>query len=113
MSESQKDIIERLLKQKRKSKRDLANFLEISENSISRTLKNPKISLDKLYKIAEFLDVDIRDLIPSEDITSLKEPEGDYHSPDYDETLRNLSEALKSAVRTIEIMAENKNNKDQ
>jgi len=45
MSEFQKNIIDGLLKEKKKTKRDLAKLLDIKENSINRTLKNSNITI--------------------------------------------------------------------
>ena len=65
MSESQKNNIEKLLKQKNKSKRELAAFLDVHENGINRILDNRNISLKRLEEIAEFLAVDISVLLKS------------------------------------------------
>jgi DNA-binding Xre family transcriptional regulator len=63
MSEIQKNNFTQLLKEKGKSKRELANFLEIHENGINRMLSNPDIRLKRLEKIADFLDIDVSILI--------------------------------------------------
>ena len=65
MSESQKNNIENLLKQKNKSKRELAAFLDVHENGINRILNNRNISLKRLEDIAEFLGFDISVLLKS------------------------------------------------
>ena len=115
MSDLQKNIIENFLKEKKKTKRDLAKLLGIKENSINRTLKNSNISLSKLSKIADFLGVELNELLPKK---NLQEPENNanYHLINPDEmpnqlTLGNLSEALNRSSRTIEnlvkIIAEN------
>ena len=110
MSELQKNIIENLLKEKRKSKRDLAKFLDIKENSINRTLKNPNISISKLEKIAEFLGTEICDLLPRKISSSIQDPLGEYKlqtdEVNNQTTITNLSEILKINSRTIEMMAE-------
>ena len=105
MSELQKNIIENLLKEKRKTKRDLAKLLNIKENSINRTLKNSNISISKLGIIADFLEVDIIDLLPRK--ASLHESEGEYHRLNPLEatnqlTISSLSEALNRNSKTIE-----------
>jgi len=115
MSESQKNIIENILKERRKTKRELAKVLDIKENSINRTLKNPSISLLKLGTIADFLEVDIVDLLPKKE--TLHEPlEEEYQrmNPLDDSnqlTISNLSEALNRSSKTIDslvrIIAEN------
>ena len=111
MSELQKEIIEKLLKEKKKRKRDLAKYLNIKENSINRTLKNPNISISRLKKIAEFVGKEVRDLIPEEtSSSSTQEPTGEYrlqvNEMNEQATISNLSEILKINSRTIEIMAE-------
>ena len=111
MSELQKNIIENLLKENKKSKRELAKFLDIKENSINRTLKNPNISISKLKKIAEFLDVEINELFPKKISSALQDSSGEYKFDSKDTineqtTIDNLSEILKINSRTIEIMAE-------
>jgi transcriptional regulator with XRE-family HTH domain len=62
MSEKQKDIISKLLRQQGKSKRELAKFLDIHENGINRVLGSSTLGLDKLQQIANFLKLDIKDL---------------------------------------------------
>jgi len=115
MAELQKNIIERLLKEKGITKRELAKELGIKENSINRTLKNPKISLAKLAVIADMLEVDIQDLLPKKEL-SILEPEGEFRTLNpldvsTQMTISNLSEALKRNSNTIDnlvrIIAEN------
>ena len=105
MSDLQKNIIERFLKEQKKTKRDLANFLKIKENSINRTLKNPNISIRKLEKIAEFLDVEIQELLFENRVSEGSKNE--FKSTDIKEkenqmTISNLSEALNRSSKTIE-----------
>ena len=106
MSELQKNIIEGLLKEKKKTKRELAKLLGITENSINRTLKNPSISLLKLGTIADFLEVNVTDLLPKKE--PLHDPgEGEYRRIDPTDTtnqltINNLSEALSRSSKTIE-----------
>jgi len=115
MAELQKDIIERLLKEKGITKRELAKGLGIRENSINRALKNPKISISKLRIIANILKVEIQDLLPEEEL-SLLESEGEFRTLNPLEvanqlTISNLSEALKRSSKSIDnlvrIIAEN------
>jgi transcriptional regulator with XRE-family HTH domain len=105
MSDSQKNIIERILKEQKKTKRELANFLNIKENSINRTLKNPNISISKLKKIAGFLDIDMRELLFER--SEVEESKGEFKNADLKEkenqvTIGNLSEALNRSTKTIE-----------
>lgn len=109
MAESQKDIIERLLKERKRTKRELAVYLNISENSISRMLKNKNIALGKLEKIADFLEVNTIDLFPVKN--SLEDPKTAYLLASKamvvnENIVEKLSEALLSGNRTNEIMAE-------
>ena len=111
MTELQKNIIENLLKEKRKSKRDLAKFLDIKENSINRTLKNPNISISKLEKIAEFLEIEVNDLLSKKISSSVQDSLGKYklYTDEVNSqatTIANLSEILKINSRTIEMMAQ-------
>jgi len=105
MSDLQKNIIESLLKERKRTKRDLAKVLNIKENSINRTLKNSNISILKLGKIADFLDVTINDLLPKQD--SIQELTGEFQRFDPAETMNqltinNLSEALNRNSKTLE-----------
>ena len=107
MSESIKSTVENLLGEKRKSKRDLSKALNISENSVNRTLNNPKISLLKLQKAADFLEVDVIDLLPKKDKNSLLEPTEKFRHTDPADatdqlTINNLSDALNRSAKTIE-----------
>ncbi|MDR3340823.1 MAG: hypothetical protein LBT25_12175 [Candidatus Symbiothrix sp.] len=108
MSEYQKNIIDRLLKEKKKTKRNLADFLKIKENSINRMLKSPNISFLKLDQIAAFLEIDVMELLPKKNIT--EDASTTYFTNDITDTkdvmISNLSEAVRSNSRTIEIMAE-------
>lgn len=115
MVESQKNIIETLLKEKGKTKRELAKVLDISENSVNRTVKNPSISVLKMRIIADFLGVDIIDLLPKKE-TACEQSEDEFQrisSLDAANrlTISNLSEALNRNSKTIEnlvqIIAEN------
>jgi len=115
MAEEQKNIIESLLKEKGITKRELAKRLGIKENSINRTLKNPKISLAKLDVIANALEVEIYDLLPKRE-TIHDSSVGEFqrlHSSDASNQLavNTLSEALNRSSKTIDnlvrIIAEN------
>jgi transcriptional regulator with XRE-family HTH domain len=60
MSDTQKNTISKLLKEKGKTKRELAVFLDIHENGINRLIGNSKISMERLEQIAHFLDMDMK-----------------------------------------------------
>ena len=105
MSECQKNIIENLLREKRRTKRDLAKLLDIKENSINRTLKNSNISISKLGIIAEFLDVDIIELLPKKE--TLQDSEEAYQRINpFDASnqliINSLSEALNRSSKTVD-----------
>jgi transcriptional regulator with XRE-family HTH domain len=105
MSDSQKIIIENYLKEQKKTKRELAVFLKIKENSINRTLKNPNISIHKLERIAEFLGVEIHDLLLNK--KAVEESKSEFKSANLQEkenqvTIGNLSEALNRSAKVIE-----------
>jgi transcriptional regulator with XRE-family HTH domain len=105
MSDLQKNIIERILKEQKKTKRELANFLRIKENSINRTLKNPNISIRKLEKVAEFLGIEIQELLFDKNFG--EESNNAYRNANSKEnenqiTISNLSEALNRSTKTIE-----------
>jgi DNA-binding Xre family transcriptional regulator len=111
MSEKQKNIIEKLLKERKKTKRELARFMNIKENSINRILRNPNVSIRKLESIANFLELELGDLVQMKNAMPLEEPSGEYMvmpktSADDQSAIHNLSEAIKIHSRTIEIMAE-------
>jgi transcriptional regulator with XRE-family HTH domain len=105
MSDSQKIIIENYLKEQKKTKRELAGFLKIKENSINRTLKNPNISIHKLERVAEFLGVEIHDLLLNK--KAVEESKSEFKSANLQEkenqvTISNLSEALNRSAKVIE-----------
>ena len=109
MSELQKNIIENLLKEKRKTKRDLAKLLNIKENSVNRTLKNENISISKLGVIANFLEVDIADLLPKKEHVHNSGEEFIPTNPleaANQLTISNLSEALKRSSKSIESLVQ-------
>ena len=60
MTTYQKNMISRLLKEKGKTKRELAAFLDIHENGINRLIGNNKISMERLEQIARFLDMNVK-----------------------------------------------------
>jgi len=62
MTTYQKNVISRLLKEKGKTKRELAAFLDIHENGINRLIGNNKISMERLEQIARFLDMNVKAL---------------------------------------------------
>ena len=105
MSECQKNIIENLLKEKGKTKRELAKLLNIKENSMNRTLKNSNISISKLGIIARFLDVDIIDLLPKKEPLQDSGVEYQRINP-FDAsnqlTINSLSEALNRSTKTVD-----------
>ena len=109
MTDSPKNIIERILKENGKTKRELAKRLNISENSINRTINNPNISILKLGIIADFLEVEVNDLLPKND--SVKDPGEEYQRINpFDASnqlsINNLSEALKRNSKTIESLVQ-------
>ncbi|MDR2058287.1 MAG: helix-turn-helix transcriptional regulator [Dysgonamonadaceae bacterium] len=115
MPESQKNIIERLLKEKKKTKRELAKCLNIKENSINRTIKNPNISIRRLEKIAEFLEIKLSDILEMKNSSTMQEELAEYKLlKDITKNKLNgnpinvddLSELIKTQTRTIEMMAE-------
>lgn len=99
------DKIDVLLKEKRKTKRELAKRLNIKENSINRLLKSSNISLSKLAIIADFVGVDLVDLLPKkEPAYELEETYQETIPTDVTNqmTINNLSEALNRNSRTID-----------
>lgn len=57
-----------VLKEKRAGNKDLINFLEVKKSTVSRWVNNKQQPpLGTLNKIAEFLRVDIRDLLHPSD----------------------------------------------
>ena len=100
--ENQKEAIERMLRQKGKKKREMAAYLDITENSINRMLRNSNIGVGKLQKIADFLGVELIELLPS---TAFSE-ENCRLQPDQSvingNVVEKLSEALLASNRTNE-----------
>lgn len=60
--------VQEVLKQKGKTQKELAKFLNIREDSLSTALKTESIDIKKLARISIFLDVPISALIEDEDI---------------------------------------------
>lgn len=52
---------EKLLRERGKSKADLARFLDIDPANVNRTIKNDNISLSKIENICSFLDISVID----------------------------------------------------
>jgi DNA-binding Xre family transcriptional regulator len=108
MAEFQKNIVNRLLKEKNKNKEDLAKFLHVNKNSLNRMLKNPNISFLKLENIAKFLEIDVSELLSKKN--TLEDPAEEYYFPSSrskeDIAITNLSEVLKRNSHIMEIMAE-------
>jgi transcriptional regulator with XRE-family HTH domain len=105
MSDLQKPIIENYLKAQKKTKRELAEFLDIKENSINRTLKSPNLSIRKLRKMAEFFDVEIHDLLANKTIA--EESKNEFKSANLQEkesqaAISNLSEAMNRSTKVID-----------
>jgi transcriptional regulator with XRE-family HTH domain len=63
MPDFQKNTIARLLKEKGKTKRELAAFLNIHENGINRIISNKKLNMERLEQIARFLNMNIKTLV--------------------------------------------------
>lgn len=105
MSDSQKNIIERILKEQKKTKRALADFLGIKENSINRTLKNPNISIGKLEKIAGFLGIEVHELLLDRNAMEASKDEfktAGLKEKENQSPVGNLSEALNRSTKIIE-----------
>jgi len=106
MSEFQKNIIERHLKEKKKTKRELSVLLGIKENSVNRTISNPNISIPKLGILAKLLEVDLTEILT--DIgRSLQDSGAEYHrinplDASNQITINSLSEALNRSTKTVE-----------
>ncbi|MDL2322438.1 helix-turn-helix transcriptional regulator [Bacteroidales bacterium OttesenSCG-928-A17] len=102
--ESQKETIERLLKQKNKKKRELAAYMGITENSVNRMLRNKNIAMSKLRKIAEFLEVDFMDILSRE--TLIDSADSFYLQPHTvivsEDVVEKLADALLAGNRTNE-----------
>jgi len=123
MSEEQKNNIEKYLKEKGVTKRELANKLGIKENSVNRLLKNPRISVFKLETIANVLEVSVQDLLSknTEEMSheQIKSEDEFKKLNPIDSTkqlaINSLSEALNRNSKTIDklvdIIAENFPNK--
>ena len=54
--------VQELLKEKGVNQKDLAKHLDMREDSFSLSLKNETLNVEKLAKIAKYLDVPIHDL---------------------------------------------------
>ncbi|MCL1937770.1 MAG: helix-turn-helix domain-containing protein [Candidatus Azobacteroides sp.] len=114
MIEKQKDNIIKLLKEKGKSKRELAAHLGIHENGINRLLDNPNIGVKRLEQIADFLNTDISVFLKT--IYAFKNDDnapnelsddrvGDYEHPD--DFMVKLLEIIKGQKEISEIERKN------
>lgn len=119
MSVQQLNIINQILKEKKKRKKDLAAFLEIEPSSLNRSLKNPNISIQKLKQIASFLEVEESDLLS--DVAFSNDSSGSYPQLETEVNKKtNLSnweiliDSVNTQARTLEILAEaeNRNSKN-
>jgi DNA-binding Xre family transcriptional regulator len=112
MSDLQKNV-EKLLKENKKTKRELALFLGIKENSINRTLKSRNISISKIEKVADFLEIEVTDLIAKNHSLSVKDFSEEYHINSNDtltnRTIHNLSEAIMNNSLALQKMTETDN----
>ena len=109
MTTYQKNVISRLLKERGKTKRELAAFLDIHENGINRLIGNNKISMERLEQIAQFLDINLKVLFDkiypqsseaSEEVFKVK----DKACSEPEEIILLLSEIIKGqrAIKEIE-----------
>ena len=107
----QKNVISRLLKEKGKTKRELAAFLDIHENGINRLIGNNKISMERLEQIARFLDMNLKALFDkvypqSESVDGiLKVRDKPYNETE--EIILLLSEIIKGQKTIKEIEEDN------
>ncbi|MDR1526902.1 MAG: helix-turn-helix domain-containing protein [Dysgonamonadaceae bacterium] len=116
MSDFQKNIISRLLKENGKTKRELAVFLNIHENGINRLIGNNKISMERLDQIAQFLNMNIKVLFdkiyPQESKEPTEDPVFQVHDRKYSDTeeiILLLSDIIKGQKVIKEIEEKNAN----
>jgi len=106
MNETQKssgeillDKIERFLKERKKTKRDLSKALGIKENSFNRSITKSDIKYSKLEKIADFLEIDINKLLSPEKMDSIKDIDDGYKKTNPSENANQLAiNSLSSAL---------------
>jgi transcriptional regulator with XRE-family HTH domain len=121
MPETQKNIISQLLKEKGKSKRELAAFLDIHENGINRLIGNRKISMERLEQIAQFLEMNMKVLFDkvypkSESELLLQEAKlgnlrvEDKTYDDVEEIILLLSEVIKGQKKITDLEEQNSEN---
>ena len=114
MNETQKsngeillDKIDRLLKEQKKTKRNLSKALGITENSINRSIKESDITYSKLGKIADFLEIDIIKLLSLKEQETIKEINEEYKQTNPSDnvnqlTINSLSMSLERSTKTID-----------
>ncbi|GHT03529.1 hypothetical protein FACS189440_12570 [Bacteroidia bacterium] len=118
MSDTQKNTISKLLKEKGKTKRELAVFLDIHENGINRLIGNSKISMERLEQIAHFLDMDMKILFdkiypkpkfesPEDDSDSDQLHVRDKSYGDVEEIILLLAEIIRGQKRIKELEEKN------
>ena len=111
MTAYQKNVISRLLKERGRTKRELAAFLDIHENGINRLIGNNKISMERLEQIARFLNMNVKVLFdkiypqpfePSEEVLKVR----DRAYSETEEIILLLAEVIKGQ-RTIQEIEDN------
>jgi len=114
MNETQKgsneillDKIERFLKERKKTKRDLSKALGIKENSFNRSITKSDIKYSKIKKIADFLEIDINKLLSPEKMDSIKDIDDEYKKTNPSDNanqlaINSLSSALERRDKLIE-----------
>ena len=111
MTTYQKNTISHLLKERGKTKRELAAFLDIHENGINRLIGNNKISMERLEQIARFLDMNLKVLFdkvypcPAESSEEVMKVRDKSYS-ETEEIILLLSEIIKGQ-KTIKEIEEN------
>jgi transcriptional regulator with XRE-family HTH domain len=115
MSETQKNTISKLLKERGRTKRELATFLDIHENGINRLIGNSKISMERLEQIARFLDMNMKTLfdkiypkpVSADSLTDVSSVHDKIYDNDVEEIIVLLSEVVKGQKMIREIEEEN------
>ncbi len=96
--------IKRIAELKNKSIREIANHCSISDTGLHKSIANNTISLESLYKIADFLKVTITELINEkhEYVSPIKITDGnEYILNRFEEVVRENGE-LKERLRIYE-----------
>lgn len=101
-----KEIIEKLLKEQRKSKSDLVSFLNLTYQGLTNKIKNDTFKHNEILQLEEFFGVEKgyfdTDAKPGAEVKS-QPSMWEVAKEQYDARVKELSQALEDARYTIQL----------